>query len=561
MIAVFDIEANGLTPDKVWCVAVNDNVYVPDEIEQALNVLSKADLLIGHNVLSYDLPVLHRLYGFEYDVEKVYDTFIMSRLLQPDRGYHSLEEWGNKLGVKKVEDLDWNHYDPRMLDRCLIDVQITKRVYDTLKKEEAGHDWSQAKHIEHWIAYYHAKQCENGVKLDVEAAQRLLEELVPLHKEAVDKLKQHMPWIVKQGTTHEKPFTKAGTLKHYVQARYGDVVWGPCTNVDITEPNPDSPEQVKQWLLSIGWEPTEYTDKGSPKITDDSIENLPEAEPIKTVNILRHRIALLKGLLENVRDDGRVAADGIPLGTPTGRYTHRVVVNIPRVGTPYGAEFRSLFVADDGHVFIGSDASALEARCEAHYVYPYDREYALELIEGDIHTKTAEKMGVDRATAKMLKYACTYGASPTKIAKSLKVSKKEGKKIYDDFWAASTGLARLKEKVSRAMRRGYLKGIDGRKLMVRSEHSAVNLLFQSMGAIVVKKATLIMNEELRKAGIKYKQVIHMHDEFVLELPETEDLTKAEKIVRMCWQKAGEYFHTNVPIIGDVKIGKNWKEVH
>ncbi|RMG19604.1 MAG: hypothetical protein D6732_29680, partial [Methanobacteriota archaeon] len=288
-MVVFDIEANGLNPDKVWCIAINDKVYGPDEIEDAVSVLESASLLIGHNVLTYDLPVLHRLYGMEYDVDKVYDTCILSRLLNPDRGFHSLEEWGNRLGIKKVEDLCWDEFDPRMLERCLADVKITKAVYDALRREEKGHDWSRAKEIEHWIAHYHAIQVENGVKLDIEKANELLQKLQPLHADAVNRLKQHMPWIVKQGVTHEKPFTKAGTLKKYIQMRYGNIVWGPCTNVDIIEPNPDSPEQVKAWLLSIGWKPTEFTEKGSPKVTEDSIENLPEAEPIKSVNIMKHR--------------------------------------------------------------------------------------------------------------------------------------------------------------------------------------------------------------------------------------------------------------------------------
>ena len=174
---IFDIEADGLTPTQVWCISTKDletgvvKTFDYYHIEDGINLLLRADLLIGHNILSYDLPVLERLHGLGVSVSNTFDTMIMSRLLRCDRTHpHSLEAWGEQLGVKKVPDLDWSEYSEGMLERCEVDVKITELVYKRLLMEMGGYDWTTSKELEHNTAYWHAIQEANGVGFDKESA-------------------------------------------------------------------------------------------------------------------------------------------------------------------------------------------------------------------------------------------------------------------------------------------------------------------------------------------------------------------------------------------------------
>ena len=106
MNLVFDIETDDLKATKVWCIVAQDldtkkiYRYRPDEIEKGLKFLSKADKLVGHNIIGFDLPVLKKLHNFTFD-GKVVDTLVLSRLFNPVReGVNSLEAWGISLGIE-----------------------------------------------------------------------------------------------------------------------------------------------------------------------------------------------------------------------------------------------------------------------------------------------------------------------------------------------------------------------------------------------------------------------------------------------------------------------------
>jgi len=591
---IFDIETNGLHPDKVWCICTMDadtgeeHRYNMHQIEDALDALKAADILIGHNILDFDLPVLSRLYGFRYNIINTYDTCIMSRLLRPDRGYHSLEAWGERLHIHKFPDLDWSIYIENMLERCSTDVKITKGVWDVLQLEQTGWDWGRAQSLEHNIAYWHSKQKENGVLFDVDAATVLANTIQERLEHCINKLKEKMPYVIQTTGTVTRPFCVNGSYKANVLRWFDkptDVI-GPFTHITFNESNPNSDVQIKRWLTTLGWIPDEWNyrkdkrghtirplEKTSPKITDSSLELLGEiGELIKDVGMLSHRLSLLrssrdetKGLIKNIREDGRVVADGIPMGTPTGRYRHIGVVNIPKAKPhiPYGKEMRSLFICPSDSVLIGSDAKGIESRAEAHYTFPYDNgEYAHELLEGDVHDKNAELWGVIRDKAKNGKYALLYGAQANKLAQTLGIAKSLGTQFFDKFWEGNDALKRLHSDVVSASKRGYLKGLDGRKLYTRSEHSALNTLLQSFAAIVVKQATILLNERATKDRLPYKQVLHMHDEVLIEIPNSPDVIEhMTSTIEQAWKDAGEMLDVRVPIEGDIKIGKNWAIVH
>lgn len=335
----------------------------------------------------------------------------------------------------------------------------------------------------------------------------------------------------------------------------------------------------------------------------------------------RHRRNAIKsekgtGWLNNDRIliDGRISTPADTAGTNTFRYTHKDVANIPRVSSVYGDYIRALFGVPEGFWQIGSDAAGLEARVEAHFTKQFEGgdAYAKALTSEkpfDIHTVNAEKMGVTRDTAKTLKYATTYGAQVAKIAKTLGVSKTEAEKIFDDFWEASKPLKILKEKVAGYWKKKggkvFIRGIDGRKLMTRSEHSLLNVLFQSTGAIVMKQQTVLYMRKLKELGlysnpfrdseIKASQMIHYHDEMQWQVAndyidywefDTEEEAKAfeieGKVLSNVHEKdgkysrgwsvigqtfaetmaeAGEHFGFRVPLAADYDIGKNWSETH
>jgi len=372
----------------------------------------------------------------------------------------------------------------------------------------------------------------------------------------------------------------------------------------------------------------------SPKYTVDQDKNIcPNLEKLgeqvsfvkDVVNWLtyRHRRNMIlspngTGLLAQPRVDidGRIQTPAITCGAATSRYKHSIVCNVPRPTSLYGAPMREIFGAAKGTYQIGCDAAGLEARVEAHYTLPYKegKEYAKALLSEkplDLHTSNAKKLGISRDEAKTLKYACSYGAQPPKIAKQMGWTLKYAEQVFEDFWEAALPLKLLKERVVHYWKtKGegkFVKGIDGRKLMARSEHSLVNLLFQSCGVIIMKYAAVILDRWLAENGFlfdpfrdssfkgKAAQMIHYHDEYQLqvcptlvELKEFDSEEEAREFIiegkRMSdlshvgdkvWRGyspvgakmseaialAAEYYGMRVPFDGDYQIGTNWKECH
>lgn len=207
-------------------------------------------------------------------------------------------------------------------------------------------------------------------------------------------------------------------------------------------------------------------------------------------------------------EDGRVATPAIEIGASTNRYRHIGVANIPRASSIYGKEMRSLFGCGPGFFQLGYDFSSLEGRIEGHYCYPYDfgEEYAETLIAekpNDIHSVNAKKLDIARDAAKSIKYGITYGAQAPKIAKMLGESVDTGQRLFDDFWVAAPALKDLKTDVERSWVQSgkkFVLGVDGRKIVTRSQHSLLNALFQSAGVIAAKYTTVYSMQSLEEAG-------------------------------------------------------------
>lgn len=374
------------------------------------------------------------------------------------------------------------------------------------------------------------------------------------------------------------------------------IIEGPFCRVAWEPINLNSSDQVKDYLLSQGWKPTQWNYKKegkrvvrdadgepirtSPKLTEDSFESVTGEIPkmVARRNVLVHRQRLIKntrkdneetGWLNLLREDGRLEARAIPCATNTGRYRHSNVVNVPNPYAVYGLDIRSLFIAQDGYEFVGVDAKALEARVQAHYVYPFPGgpELADLLINGDIHTANKDIWNLaERNDAKSPYYALMYGAQPPKLAETMGCDIATAQQRFDAFWTSYTPLDMLRRTLEATWKArggkhgGFLRGLDGRKLFARSPHSLVNMMFQSAGSIVVKLATVYTDMWCKQYNLKSYQVIHMHDEFQRET-RRDHVEAVKELSCKAFEEAGKHFNMNVPILGDAKSGKNWALTH
>ena len=235
------------------------------------------------------------------------------------------------------------------------------------------------------------------------------------------------------------------------------------------------------------------------------------------------------------------------------------MAQVPSVGSEYGSECRELFTVPEGYKLVGIDAASLELRMLAHYMK--DKDYAKEVVEGDIHTKNQNAAGLQtRAQAKTFIYALLYGAGPAKIGKIVGGSAKDGQKLIDTFLRNTPSLQTLRNKVEKLSVRGSLPGLDGRQLFIRSAHAALNTLLQGAGAIVMKQALVLFDEQIRKKGLDAKFCANVHDEWQLEVAEKDAQIVGQLGVDSII-KAGILLEMRCPLDGEYKIGNNWKETH
>ena len=569
---VFDIEANGLKPTKVWVIVACDlsnrelQVFSGDTL-QDFNAYIKDAEVIGHNIIGYDIPVLERLLGTDFSSCKVTDTLVLSRLTDPSReGGHSLDSWGQRLGFAKGEHNDWTTFSQDMVEYCKQDVRVNCKVYDALQGVLANFG-SESIDLEHNVQNIINRQTETGWLLDQEHAFILLAKLKEKKYELEEMVHEKfipLPTFVKQVTPKYK---KDGSLS-VVGLRFAGEQWGnyvqTFSRIDYPEFNLGSRQQIGRYLQYFGWKPTKFTEKGQ-AIVDESVlstvTDIPEASMIAEYLMLQKRIAQVQSWLDAVEDDGRVHGYVNSNGAVTGRMTHSSpnMAQVPSSHAPYGADCRACWTSPKGYKIVGMDASGLELRMLAHYMK--DEAYTNEILTGDIHTANQLASGVDtRSQAKTFIYAFLYGAGDAKIGSIVGGNARDGRRLKEKFLSNTPSLRELRERVSVSATRGYVFGLDRRRVYVRSEHSALNTLLQSAGAIVMKKALCLLDEYATLWGLDYKFVGNIHDEIQTEVREDQ----AEQFGRLavsCIEAAGQHYKLNCPLAGEYKIGDNWSETH
>jgi len=541
-----DIETDGLDSTVIWCAVTKDidtrEVNVWKSANELRQYISSQDLLIGHNIIKFDLPVLKKLWNLNTDSNPLRDTLIMSRLLNPviEKG-HSLDAWGVRLGLKKGDFSDFDKgLSEDMVDYCIQDVEITHALFTHL--DDSLLDWGKSVDLEHEVAQIVKQQEENGFKLDVPKCMSMLagwqQSLVDIESELQE---------IFQPIVTERYSEKTGRrLKDKVEVF-----------------NPGSRKQIAERMMALGWKPKKFTEKGTPIVDEKVLQTIkrPEAASLQRFLLVQKRVAQVKSWVENADEGGRVHCQVRTNGAVTGRMTHSNpnLAQVPRVGTEYGEECRSVWTVEDGNVLLGADASGLELRMLAHYMD--DPSYTKEILEGDIHTKNMEAAGLtNRDQAKTFIYAFLYGAGPAKIGAIVGGGEREGKKLIDSFLANTPALQKLKDKVSRLAEKEWLPGLDGRRLIVRSQHAALNTLLQGAGAIVMKQALIILHRKLVNGKLNARFVANVHDEWQIETTE-KDAEMVGFLAVQAIRQAGIRLKLRCPLDGEFKVGPNWAATH
>ena len=567
---VTDIETNGLLEDvsKFWCAWAYDSEsehYDPftnlhEYVEYLERKVKDGYKLVGHNFIKYDIPVIKKLMGRDLEFDPwscVLDTLVLSRLIYtqikdidmglmksgklPKKlfGSYSLKAWGYRLGDLKgtygEQEDAWDHYSEDMLKYCKQDVAVTLKLYKLLTKKPYP---ETAVELEHRIAWVMAKQERNGFVFDKEGAVRLYGELVSKREILSSKLIESFgSWEVYKGDkVYKRDNAKRGIKAGVPYPIYETVTF-----------NPNSREHIAKVLMDRGWHPEEYTETGKPKVDETTLQtakDIPETEMILEFLMIQKRLSQLAegdfAWLKMMRkdEDGiiRIHGNVNPNGAVTGRATHSFpnVAQVPSGHSPYGKECRELFTVPkkQGWFEAGIDASGLELRCLANFLFPFDNgEYGHIILTSDIHTANQKAAGLPtRDNAKTFIYGLMYGAGDAKIGEIVHGTAKDGKRLREKFMQGMPAYKQLVDSIKKALiidehyvgdkcvvrwRKRYhrdypqldithcLLGLDGRLLYVRSPHSALNTLLQSAGALICKKWVVTVEENMRKAGYKH----------------------------------------------------------
>lgn len=618
---ILDIEGDNLLRrvTKMWILAIKDidtgkKTYWLEGDLGWQEVLNNATLLVGHNVLGYDFPTLEKLFGYKLPNKvKVHDTLIMSQILNYARfpgNRHSLEVWGESLGVPKGDFHDFSKYTPEMLEYCLQDLEVTLAVYRKLLKELEGVK-AKSPNITTYIRAEHAvsKWCAqaelHGWPFNFKRAQELFAQMAAEKQKAYDAISpilglKVIPVDKKGGVVESKSpkWTKQGFYNSHTANWFNidpcsgfegeeRMVEGEFCRVTFEPLSLDSSNDVKTFLFRHGWEPTEYNWKMdpetreqirmSPKITEDSLEAM-QGNGKLYVDFLStsSRYSILKTWLEETDENGNLHGECFTIGTPSMRARHSIIVNVPSVDAAWGPEMRELFGCKPGWKFIGADSAGNQARGLAHYLK--SPEYIDLLLNGDIHqfnadvaTKVLKEMGVNhvvpRNVAKRILYAFLFGASGGKLWGYIfgTQDKTKGNKFKKAFTKAVPGFQELLKKLeniygsTQQFGMGYIPGIAGNRIYVDSFHKLLVYLLQACEKATCAAAVMLTMENLEKENIPYQPLIFYHDEIDFMVPE-EFADRAAVIAKEAFKEGPKLFGITI-MDGEAKIGLNWKECH
>lgn len=615
-MVVFDIEGNGLYPDKFWCLskcnAGSTKVQTTTSYKTMRKFLSTADVLIGHNITRWDVVHLERVLDIKIKA-KLVDTLALSWYLYPKKVIHGLDFWGTEFGIPKPKIDNWDDLSiEEYKNRCAEDVKINTKLWNKMWKHLLtlyGSEEEAWRLIDYLSFKMDCAREQERVKwkLDKERCLRLQESF---SKEIIDKTKglaRIMPKVPSMGLkTRPKKYYKlngdksaaAISWEKFCEEQGIDFsTEGPVEYVkSYKEPNPGSHVQVKDWLYSLGWEPETFKYKRDKETGDvrkieqinlphgqgicPSIKRLfskePELQLLDGLSVLTHRISIVKGFLSAVDDDGCVEAQVQGL-TNTLRFKHKVCVNLPGVDKPYGEDMRGCLIAPEGYKLCGSDMSSLEDRTKQHYMWPHDPDYVREMMTDDFdphldlavaagaltteqannHKSGTENHKKVRHTYKQANYSCVYGAGGPTVARAAGIPKHEGDSLVSAYWKRNWSVEAIaaEQKVKQVLGQKWLYNPISRLwYSLRHEKDRFSTLNQGTGVYCFDNWV----KHVRESGIEITG--QFHDEIIFLVKEGEEQA-AEKILKEAVIKTNKELSLNRELEVDVQFGYNYSEIH
>ena len=612
MKLMFDIETNGLTHTKVWCLAAVDmesgeEFYFSDfdsdypDVIDGLKLMDQATVIAGHNIIGFDIPALAQHYQWKVTEQKVIDTMLLSQLNDFYRpslkkaseisrtGTHAMAAWGIAFKQEKHEDPDWSVYSPEMRERCISDVHLNIRMYKYLLNEtkmikQYSPSYAKALELEHNFATAMAEQRQNGWLFDRGSAEKTLryidKRMAEIEMVVEPKLKPRTVFLDKE--PREVKYLKNGNMDRVSMAWFADKpVESPYRRFKIVPQNLGNNDAVMNLLFEEGWQPTEWNwkrtengglKKGPPKLTEDSYESITGelGQLVGEWRTLRSRRGLLEGLTRLCNSDSRVACDPFVIGTNTFRCRHRGIVNIPGAYAVLGRDVRSCFITSPGRKLVSCDSDSNQLRGLCHYLNNAD--VTDSVVEGkneegtDIHSRVASILGVTRPTAKTVTYALLFGAGDAKLAESAG-QKGQGTEIKEKLMQAYPGfdemLARFEgewEHNAHEHNRGFVLGLDGRRVFTE-KRKAFNALLQSFEAVICKEACVQAERMIKTEKLDAKVVCHYHDEVTYDVAEADAKRVGEILEYSFGPHVTQKYNLNVTMGGTSAIGESWYAVH
>ena len=418
-------------------------------------------------------------------------------------------------------------------------------------------DWCT---LEHEVAKLLTQQEQHGWYFDERAAWQLASALQTELEETKELLRNRHPFV-------------AGPVFNPKRNNRTQGYYAGCESVRLKELNPTSRDHIA-WVLTTfyGWKPTQMTATGK-AIIDEIILTEIASDGISIAGDFAKCLDITKKL--GMISEGTNA--WLKLCTTASRVHHHCSVgcatfrmshknpNLAQV--PSDERFRKLFKATPGQVMVGADLAGIELRMLAHYLARYDQgRYADILLNGDIHQTNADKIGISRRLVKTVTYAFLYGAGDQKIGLSYdntlssSAAKAKGKEIRNAYIEAIPGLDDLLAAIRKASERGFVKAIDGRKVLVDSPHKALNFCLQSSAGVVAKRWLLINQQTINETKLCCSQLAFVHDELQFECDPKHAKDLSTSLVYSA-AAAGEYYKLRIPIAAEAKQGTNWSEVH
>tara|TARA_R110000823_G_scaffold80830_1_gene183899 strand:+ start:235 stop:2067 length:1833 start_codon:yes stop_codon:yes gene_type:complete len=606
----YDIETDGFDANVIWCIVAQNMetgvVYKYSDhddklpsIKDGVQILSNAEVLIGHNIIGFDNVQVDKLYGTDLNSKKCYDTWVMSQVLRYRRTHkQGLAGWGEHLNSSKIHYDDWSSYNREMLRYCVQDVKLNVLVYNKLLQEfsdikETYPLISKGLEIEHDSAKFNVLAREKGWKFDIETAHtnlKIMEEKMNTICSTIEpEMGDYKKYIDKEPKTPK--YKKNGDYT-IVTARILSEFLGYSVKCEDTHVMAAGTEfqrftvnnvtlgqldLVKEWLLTKkGWKPDEFTKKrlpdgswitSGPKLTTTSLLKLGEVgEMIDDYYTLRNRTSVIRGWLEQVKS-GRIHGNMWVIGTPTFRARHEVIVNLPSITAKYGKELRELFVADDNMVIVGADSSGNQLRALCHYV---DNDtFTHEVCFGDQHQRNADSLGCTRGIAKNYLYAYLFGAGDGKLGQVLtgKTNVKVGKESRVKFSKGIKGLEDLRKSIGRRWNNtyhsqgaGWFPALDGRPVFPTTEHQCLNYLLQTTEGITCKAALSYSMRKIKEEGLTAEPRLFYHDELAY-VASKEDAKRVGEILQESFREAPKMFGVTCMDGGDYVIGSSYADVH